>query len=129
MIIVVNIFAIIAALLYFLKKVSAFAFLGSSFLWFSLMISFWYILPNIIYRKSATFKDRFKVSFEEQHMFIENDRGSRSWPWPAFTNLLESPHFFHLYFDPRSFFLIPKEAFEIGQIGEARKLLKEKIKK
>ncbi len=129
MIIVVNIFAIVAALLYFFKKVSAYAFLGSSFLWFSLMISFWYILPNIIYRKAATFKDRFKVSFEDQHMFIENERGSRSWPWTAFSSLIESPHFFHLYFDSRSFFLIPKEAFGVEQLSEARKILKDKIKK
>jgi hypothetical protein len=128
MIIIVNIFAIAAALLYFLKKVSAYAFLGSSVLWFSLMISFWYILPNVIYRKAATFKDRFKVSFEDQHMFIENERGSRSWPWTAFNNLLESPHFFHLYFDARSFFLIPKEAFDLLELGDARKLLKGKIK-
>ena len=25
---------------------------------------------------------------------------------------LESPHFFHLYFDSKSFFLVPKEAVE-----------------
>ena len=129
MIILVNIFAIVAAGLYFFKKVSAYAFLGSSFLWFILMISFWFILPNIIYRKAATFKDRFKVSFEDQHMFIENERGSRSWPWTAFSSVIESPHFFHLYFDSRSFFIIPKKAFEGDSLYEARQLLNAKIKK
>ncbi|MEO6188959.1 MAG: YcxB family protein [Ginsengibacter sp.] len=128
MLIVVNIFAIVAAGLYFFKKVSAYAFLLSSFLWFMLMISFWYLLPNIIYRKAATFKDTFKVSFEEQHMFIENERGSRSWPWTAFSTVIESPHFFHLYFDSRSFFIIPKEAFEIENLQTVRQFLKEKIK-
>jgi YcxB-like protein len=128
LIILVNVFAIVAAVFYGFKKVSAFAFIGSSFLWFSLMISFWYILPNIIYRKSATFKDRFKVSFEPQHMFIENERGSRSWPWTAFSNMIESPHFFHLYFDSRSFFIIPKDAFQLEELYTARQLLKEKIK-
>ena len=81
MVILVNVFAIVAACFYYFKKVSAYAFLGSSCLWFSLMISFWYVLPNIIYRKSKTFKDRLKVSFEPQHLFIENEHGSRSWPW------------------------------------------------
>ncbi len=129
MMILVNVFAIFAAGLYFFKKVSAYAFLGSSFLWFILMISFWFILPNIIYRKAATFKDRFKVSFEDQHMFLENERGSRSWPWTAFSSVIESPHFFHLYFDSRSFFIIPKEAFEGDSLYEARHILKDKIKK
>jgi signal transduction histidine kinase len=127
MIIVVNVFAILSAGLYYFKKVSPLAFLLSSTLWFILMISFWYILPGIIYRKSATFKDRFKVSFEDQHMFIENERGSRSWPWTAFSTMLESPHFFHLYFDSRSFFIIPKDAFEADQLHEVRQFLKEKI--
>lgn len=127
MVILVNIFAIVAAFFYYFKKVSAITFLGSSCLWFSLMISFWYILPNIIYRKSKTFKDRLKVSFEPQHMFIENGNGSRSWPWKAFSSMIESPYFFHLYFDSRSFFIVPKNAFDPEQISEARKILKEKI--
>ncbi len=129
MMILVNVFAIVAASLYFFKKISAYAFLGSSFLWFILMISFWFVLPNIIYRKAATFKDRFKVSFEDQHMFIENERGSRSWPWSAFSSVIESPHFFHLYFDSRSFFIVPKDAFEGDSLYEARDMLKSKIKK
>ncbi|HEY8657699.1 MAG TPA: YcxB family protein [Hanamia sp.] len=128
MIIIVNVFAILSGGLYFLKKISPLAFLISSMLWFVLMIILWYILPYIIYRKSATFKDRFKVSFEGQHMFIENERGSKSWPWTAFSSMLESPHFFHLYFDSRSFFIIPKDAFEKENLPEVRKFLKEKIK-
>lgn len=128
MVIVVNVFAIISASFYFFHKVNAYAFIFSSILWFSLMISFWFILPNIIYRKAATFKDRFRVRFEPQHMFIENERGSRSWPWTAFSSMIESPFFFHLYFDSRSFFIIPKDAFEPNEINGTRALLKEKIK-
>ncbi|HSN09609.1 MAG TPA: YcxB family protein [Hanamia sp.] len=127
-VILVNLFAIVAATFYYFKKVSAYVFLGSSCLWFCLMISFWYVLPNVIYRKSKTFKDRLKVRFEPQHMFIENDGGSRSWPWTAFSSMIESPYFFHLYFDSRSFFIIPKDAFGPAEISEARKILKEKIK-
>lgn len=127
-VILVNLFAVVAALFYYFKKVSAYVFLGSSCLWFCLMISFWYVLPNVIYRRSKTFKDRLQVRFEPQHMFIENERGSRSWPWTAFSSMIESPYFFHLYFDSRSFFIIPKDAFEPDKISEARKILKEKIK-
>jgi hypothetical protein len=129
MIVVVNIFAISAAVLYFTGKVSPLAFLLSSTLWFALMLAFWFVLPMIIYKKAATFKDHFKVSFEDQHMFLENERGSRSWPWKDFSSFVESTNFFHLYFNSQSFFLIPKTAFEKDDIYDVRKLLKEKIKK
>lgn len=129
MIILVNIFAILSAFLFFFKKISPLAFLVSSILWFSLMITFWFILPNSIYKKAATFKDGFKVSLQDQHLFLENERGSKSWPWTAFSSFIESPHFFHLYFDSRSFFLIPKSAFEGEDLQQARIFLRDKIRK
>ena len=128
MIILVNVFAIASAVFYFLGYVTPVAFLLASGLWFIMMISFWFALPTIIYRRAATFKDSFKVRFEPQHMFLENERGSRSWPWRSFSSFIESPHFFHLYFDSRSFFLIPKEAFREDTF-EVRKYLKEHITK
>ena len=127
MIILVNLFAILSAVLSFFKFVSPVAFLLGSGLWFILMISFWFVLPAIIYKKSATFKDRLRVSFEAQHVFLENEKGSRSWPWKDFYKMVESPHFFHLYFNERAFFLIPKNAFDDDHILEARRLLREHI--
>lgn len=129
MIILVNIFAILSAALFFFKKISPLAFLVSSVLWFTLMIAFWFILPYSIYKKAATFKDGFKVTLEDQHLFLENDRGSKSWPWTAFSSVIESPHFFHLYFDSRSFFLIPKSAFEGDSVHDARNFFLKKIRK
>jgi hypothetical protein len=41
---------------------------------------------------------------------------------------MESPHFFHLYFDSRSFFIVPKEAFPGDAEQAARKMLTAKIK-
>ena len=129
MIIIVNVFAILSAGLFFWHKISPLAFLVSSVLWFSLMISFWFLLPGMIYRKEATFKDHFKVSFEDLHMFLENERGSKSWPWTAFSSVIESPHFFHLYFDTRSFFIVPKDAFPGDEVHTARKILAANIKR
>jgi hypothetical protein len=128
MIILVNIFAILSAAFFFFKKISPLAFLVSSVLWFTLMIAFWFILPYSIYKKAATFKDGFKVTLEDQHLFLENNRGSKSWPWTAFSSIIESPHFFHLYFDSRSFFLIPKAAFEGEAVHNARVFFSKKIK-
>ncbi len=127
MMILVNVFAIASAALFFLKKISPLAFLLSSVLWFAMMIAFWFLLPGIIYRKSATFKDRFKVTLGPSEFMIENERGSRSWPWNQFSTMMESPYFFHLYFDSRSFFIVPKTAFEGDSVHEARKILKSKI--
>lgn len=60
---------------------------------------------------------------------IENERGSRGWQWTQFSSTLETPHFIHLYFDSRSFFIVPKEAFGEEELQAARKILREKIKK
>lgn len=127
--ILVNVFAIVSAVFFFLKKISPTAFLVSSLLWFGLMITFWFLLPLTIYKRSATFRDKFKATFGKEEFTIENERGSRSWPWKEFSTTMESPHFFHLYFNPRSFFIVPKDAFEDDEINEARELLVVKIKK
>lgn len=129
MIILVNVFAILSAALFFFKRISPFAFSISSILWFSLMIVFWFLLPQMIYRKAPTFQDRLQAILTASEFRIENERGGRSWAWTDFSTWMESPHFFHLYFNSRSFFIIPKEAFADDEVYEARKILKEKIVK
>ncbi len=124
----VNVFAIASAAFFFFKKISPLAFLISSALWFILMILFWFLLPQIIYRKAATFKDRFRATLSVGNFTIENDRGSKGWEWSSFSTWMESPHFFHLYFNSRSFFIIPKEAFAGDEVHEARKIFSAKIK-
>lgn len=129
MMILVNVFAIVSAALFFFRKISPLAFLISSVLWFFLMIVFWFWLPGMIYRGAGTFKDRFQAILSNNEFRIENDRGGRSWSWEDFSTWMESPHFFHLYFNSRSFFIIPKEAFEGDEVLEARKIFKAKIRK
>jgi YcxB-like protein len=129
MMIFVNVFAILSAVLFYLKKVNPLAFLISALLWFIMMILFWYLLPQIIYRRAATFKDSFRAILGAGDFTIENSRGSRGWEWASFSTWMESPHFFHLYFNSRSFFIIPKDAFEGDEVHEARKIFTAKIKK
>jgi YcxB-like protein len=129
MMILVNVFAILSALLFFFKKISPFAFLISSVLWFALMILFWFLMPYLVYRKADTFKDRFRAILANDFFRIENERGGRSWSWTDFSTWIESPHFYHLYFNSRSFFIVPKDAFEGDDVHEARKVFKEKIGK
>jgi len=130
MIIVVNVFALLSTTLFFLKTVTALAFFIGILLWFMLMISVWFLLPEIIYRRTATFKDHFDMSFEETGFSLGNERGSRNWPWKVLTAFLESPHFFYLYFDSRTFFLVPKSGCRSkDEVFELRRLLKQNIKK
>ena len=129
MMVLVNVFAIVSAALFFYKKISPFAFLTSSLLWFIMMILFWFLLPTMIYKKAQTFKDRFRAILGDREFSIENERGSKGWEWNQFSTWMESPHFFHLYFNSRSFFIVPKEAFEGDDEHEARKILATKIRK
>ena len=98
-------------------------------LWFVMMILFWFLLPRIIYKRAGTFKDRFRATLNEEGFSIENERGSRKWEWNKFSTWMESPHFFHLYFNPRSFFIVPKDAFTGDDEHAARKILTTQIKK
>jgi len=44
--------------------------------------------------------------------------------------MIETPGFFHLYFDSRSFFLLPKDVFNSSDdLQQARLLMREKIQK
>ena len=130
MIIVVNVFALMAAVLFYFKIVSPLAFFMGTALWFMLMISVWFLLPGIIYRRTSTFKDHFDMSFEDHGFSLGNERGARQWPWQKLSTFTESPHFFHLYFDSRTFFLVPKSGFKSSDdVFEVRQLLKQKIRK
>jgi hypothetical protein len=129
LVIVINAFAILSAILFALKKIQAMPFLLFSVLWFFLWISIRRLLPLSIYKKSATFQDTFILSLENRGMLLETQRGSQLWAWEDFSGFKETIYFFHVYFNPRSFFMIPKDSFkDITEIQEARQLLKEHIK-
>jgi hypothetical protein len=130
MIILVNVFALTSAALFYFKKISSASILIFSFLWFVLMISFWFILPGLVYRRASTFRDHFFMHFTDEGFELGNERGSKSWPWKSLSTYMETPYFFHLYFDSKSFFLVPKDGFGgTEEITQLRELLKNKIGK
>lgn len=127
--ILVNVFAIVSAVLFYTKKIRPEPFFLGSVIWFGLMITFWYILPNSIYKKAKTFQDSFIISFSDGDVRLETERGFVEWPWERFTRFFESPNFFHLYFDSRSFFLVPKDNMPDEMRHEIRGILNRKIGK
>ena len=130
MLILVNVFALASVTLYALGKITPMAFFMGSALWIVLMISFWFILPFMVYRRAITFKHEFSMDFRDDGFTLAHERGSKSWAWTALKSYLESPHFFHLYFDSRSFLLVPKHGCkDSDEVFELRKLIKEKVKK
>jgi hypothetical protein len=126
----VNVFAIFSAVLFFLKKIQPISFLVFSTLWFLLMLILWRLLPSGIYKRSHTFQDNFSMSINESEVVLMTNRGSKAWGWRDFSSFVESPYFFHLYFDSRSFFLVPKDAFtDLTKLQEAREILRSHIRK
>lgn len=131
MLILVNVFAIASIVLYALKMVNPLAFLLGSFLWIVLMISFWFILPGLVYRRAETFRHEFSMEFSDSGFTLKHDNGGqKSWDWKALSHYVESPHFFHFYFDPRSFFLVPKSGCrDSDEVHALRTLIKGHVQK
>jgi len=128
--ILINLFAILSAILFYFKKIQALSFLIFSLLWFLLWVSVRRLLPLSIYKKSETFQDHFTLSMEERGVLLETQKGTQIWQWNEFSEYKETIHFFILYFNRRSFFMVPKDAFkDIAEIQIARQLLRTRITK
>ena len=129
LVILVNVFTIAAAVLLYFKKVHPLSFVFFSTIWMILMLVIWRLLPNSVYKKSKTFQDDFLMAFQEEQVTLDTDRGRQTWPWERFSKFVETPYFFHLYFDNRSFFLVPKDAFStITDQQVIRELIRRKVK-
>ncbi len=127
MMILVNVFAITAAILFYTGKIRPQPFLLGSAIWMAMMGGVWYILPYSIYNKASTFKEKFIIAFTDENIQLDNERGYVNWEWDHFSRYFESPYFFHLYFDSKTFFLVPKENMDEAFMHELRALLQKKI--
>ncbi len=128
LLIVVNVFAVLSAIVFYSHKITAASFMLFSFLWFVLMLFFWFILPRLVYNRNSTFQETIGITFFDKDMEITTARGRAEWAYERFQYFLESPFFFHLYINERSFFLVPKDAGEPAITEqEIRELLLKKI--
>ncbi len=127
--ILINVFVIFSAVLLYTKKIRPEPFLLGTFIWLIILVSVWFIMPQMVFRKSETFKNKFSAFVSESALRIESEQSYVSWQWNEFSSFFEGPHFFHLYFNKKSFFLIPKEDITDDIRHELRALLNEKIKK
>src|ERR1700761_402418 len=81
LLILINVFAILSAVLFALGKVQPIAFLLFSLMWFMLMLAIWSLLPRNIYKKALTFQDQFSMTFGKDGVTLQNERGAQTWPW------------------------------------------------
>ena len=122
--VIVNLYAIVTAVLLFMKKIRPEPFLLGSVLWLVLMAFFWYVLPTLFYKKTTLFKEKWDFSFNEKEATLVSTIGEASWGWETVTHYFESPHFFHFYFGPKSFFIIPKSTISVEDQHHIRGILK-----
>jgi hypothetical protein len=120
----VNVYAIVTAILLYYKKIRPELFLLGSVLWIVLMLLFWYILPWWFFKKTDLFKYQWQFSFNQQGANLVCPQGEAAWNWLEVKHYFESPAFFHFYFGPKSFFIIPKEPFSFEEQHEIRGFLK-----
>lgn len=127
--IMVNLFALAAAALAIFEVIQPLSFVMFSLLWFILLLTVRFFLPLSIYKRSQTFRDEFTLSMDEgEGVLLQTERGQKRWEWSDFSSFKETLYFFHLYFDSRSFFMIPKGAFaDLEQLQQARGMMKNKI--
>src|ERR1700692_1483206 len=79
LLIIVNLFTILCAVLFYMHKIQTLSFLLFSFLWFVLLITFWTILPLSVYRRSQTFRDQFSMDFNDNEVVLQTERGTHAW--------------------------------------------------
>jgi len=125
--IVIIVFDIISAILYFSGKIRPEPFLLGAFIWFFFLVSFWFVMPGLVYKRSVTFREVFTIYFQPSYIALENNKGRVEWEWHRFTRYFESPYFFHLYFSTKSFFLVPKDGLSKDEQVEVRGLLNNKV--
>src|SRR5258706_1075702 len=86
MLILVNVFALASLTLYVIQKITPTAFFIGTFLWITLMISFWFLLPGIVYRRAITFKHNFNMRVEDDGFSLGHEKRSKAWASTSLTN-------------------------------------------
>jgi uncharacterized membrane protein YfcA len=77
-----------------------------------LILAFWYLLPQSVYHRTATFRDTIDLRFDEEAMFIGTRSGERRITWKQFHRTAQAGAFIFLYRNNQSFFLVPIRAFK-----------------
>ena len=118
MFIVIIIFDLISAILYFKEKfVRSLFYLGICLVLFIFRFGF---LCLRLFISVLQHLEKHLLFISAIYISLENKQGRVEWEWNRFIKYFESPNFFHLYFSAKSFFLVPKESLNSDQQHELR---------
>lgn len=109
LVILINVFAAISSLLYYLKYVTPYAFILGSLLWILFMPAIWFLMPYSVYKKSDLLQSISSLTIGEWGIDLKNQSGEIHWEWSNFKYYLDSINFLYLYMDEKTFLLIPKQ--------------------
>jgi hypothetical protein len=65
------------------------------------------------------------MGFSSTGFELNHEGKGNAWTWESLQRWKETPFFFHLYFDPRSFWLVPKDALSDEDRVQLRQWLNE----
>lgn len=123
--IAVNVYAILTGTLLFMKKIRPELFLLGSVLWILLLVLFWFVMPQVFYKKTTLFSLTWNFSFDNYKASLSSPQAEAVWNWKEVTHYFESPHFFHIYFGPKTFFIIPTHPLDRETQQALRAILKD----
>ena len=128
--IAVNVMAVVLFVLFMLGYLSPANYITFSLLWLVLMLCYWFLFPYYTYKTTVMFKHQYMMGFNEDNFSLEHERMGKTWEWKAVDKYMESPHFFYLYFNKKTFLLVPKDGCkDSDEVYALRQLIKGKVKK
>ena len=102
--------------------------LGLSVLFVLLLIAAFSLIPGLIFRREAKFRDEYSLTFSSDGIHFRTNHIDSQLQWGMYSRALVDTHSFILYYGSRSFTAIPKRVFENAeQQASFERLISQKI--
>lgn len=93
-----------------------------------LLVTAFAVIPSLLYRREAKFRDEYSLIFSEDGIHFRTAHIDSQLQWSMYNRALVDAHSFILYYGSSSFSVIPKRVFaNAGQKGEFERLISQKI--
>lgn len=102
--------------------------LGLSVLFVLLLIAAFSLIPGLIFRREAKFRDEYSLTFSSDGIHFRTNHIDSQLQWGMYSRALVDTHSFILYYGSRSFTAIPKRVFKNAeQQASFERLISQKI--
>jgi len=101
---------------------------GVSAVFFLVLIAAFGVLPVVVFRREAKFRDEYSLTFSAEGIHFRTVHIDSQLQWSMYNRALVDAHSFVLYYGVRSFTVIPKRVFATGdQQAAFERLIEMKI--